>query len=67
MPRSVKPPDTLETELVGYWDGEDPAYAACVYARLKLLEPTGDLTHVAALLAGKVRVTPSKRLHHNMS
>jgi hypothetical protein len=63
FPRSVKPAGA-ETgwELAGWWDGGEPASAACLYTRHKLIEPREDgQTHELRLLAGKARVTPSAK------
>jgi hypothetical protein len=63
FPRSVRPRGTKgNLELLGWWDGGDPASAACVYTRLELDEPSRDgETHAVTLLMAKTRVTPSAK------
>jgi hypothetical protein len=49
IPRSVKPEGTKdELELVGYWDGADPAFAACLYTRWELLSDNNVKTYTAS-------------------
>ena len=63
FPRSVKPVGTTgPPEIVGFWDGGDPAFGCCLYARYKLEQQgSSGETHAVRLLAGKARVTPIKR------
>ena len=58
--RSVRPADATSNapEFIGFWDGADHAYAACIYARYPVSEDTWTCT----LLTAKSRVTPSKGL-----
>ena len=52
-------------EVVGFWDGGEPASAACLYTRYEREKPRAtpkaEYTHVVRLLAGKARVTPSAK------
>ena len=61
LPRLVKPARVLPgMELLGYWDGGNPALAACVYVIYELETATEEgFTHSVRLLAGKARVTLS--------
>ena len=63
FPRSIKPEGVCGgLELLGFWDGGQPASAAVVYARYQLLEPDSQgYTHTVRLLASKARVTPSTK------
>ena len=64
FPRSLKPKGSIgHPEVVGWWDGGDPASAAAIYIRYRR-EQKGDLgeTHTVRLLAGKARVTPGSRM-----
>ena len=55
FPRSIKPSGTTGTpELLGWWDGGQPAFAGLIYIKWKTDEDKG--THVATLLASKARV-----------
>ena len=61
FPRSVKPRGAEERpELLGWWDGGDPASAAVTYLRYKRgkVGENGETLEVR-LLAAKARVTPS--------
>ena len=62
VPRSFRPEGVeQEMELIGFWDGGDPASTGCVYSRHekeKQDEVSGQ-THEVRLVAGKARVTPS--------
>ena len=56
FPRSVRPPNPIgRPELIGFWDGSDYAYSACVYVRWRT---SLDTWHVS-LATSKVRVTSS--------
>ena len=60
VPRGVRTPNCLDVvEAIGYWDGADHAFAACIYFRWKLKD--SDKWHVT-LLTAKARVTPKKGL-----
>ena len=62
--RSVRPAGTKgDLELVGWWDGGNPASNGCLYTRYECTEPDPEgRTHKLTLLLGKARVTPSKGL-----
>ena len=66
FPRATRPAGVRGgLEVVGFWDGGDPASAACLYTRYERevpkATPEAEHTHVARLLAGKARVTPSAK------
>ena len=56
VPRSVRTKHCLNVvEAIGYWDGADNAFAACIYLRWQMDD--NDHWHTA-LIASKARVTP---------
>ena len=66
FPRATRPAGVKGgLEVVGFWDGGDPASAACLYTRYEREEPKvtprAVYTHEVRLLAGKARVTPSAK------
>ena len=68
LSRSVKPAGVLPgMELLGYWDGGNPASAACVYMIYELEAGTEEgFTYSVRLLAGKARVTLSSSKEGSM-
>ena len=59
FPRSFKPPDVVsDLEILGWWDGGEPASACCLYTRY--LEK-GNTEWTLRLIMGKARVTPSSK------
>ena len=58
IPRSFQPPNSAGPPvLLGFWDGSDQAFAACVYLRWEL----GDGNIEIKLPCAKARVVPLKK------